>query len=79
MCVYIFLSYLVLAVQGLHCCSSFTLAVGLSRWQPLWLQLLGSGHAGSVIVARGLSCPVVCGISLDPALSLCVLRWQLDS
>ena len=38
-------------------------------WDP---QALG-------VVARGLSCPEVCGIFSDQGANLCPLRWQVDS
>ena len=34
---------------------------------------------GSVVVARGLSCPVACGVFPDQGLNLCPLHWQADS
>ena len=37
------------------------------------------GAWAPVIVAHRLSCPEVCGISLDQGSNLCVLHWQEDS
>ena len=47
-----------------------------------WLLLLwstGSRHAGSVVVAHGLSCSAPCGIFPGQGLNPCSLRWQADS
>ena len=33
----------------------------------------------SAVVASGLSCLAVCGISPDGGLNLCLLNWQVDS
>ena len=47
-----------------------------------WLLLLwstGSRHAGSVVVAHGLSCSVACGIFPDQGSNPCPLHWQADS
>lgn len=35
--------------------------------------------AGSVIVARGLTCPTACGIFPNQGLDLCPLQWQVYS
>ena len=37
------------------------------------LWLVGPEHAGSVVVAHGLSCAEACGIFLDQGLNLCSL------
>ena len=37
------------------------------------------GAWASVLVAKGLSCPVVCGIFWDQGLNSCPLPWQVDS
>ena len=37
------------------------------------------GHAGSVVMAHKLSCPMACGIFLDQGSTLCPLHWQMDS
>ena len=39
----------------------------------------GLQSMGSVIVARGLTCPKTCGIFSDRGLNLCPLHWQADS
>ena len=47
-----------------------------------WLLLLrstGSRHAGSVVVAHGLSCSMAYGIFLDHGSNPCPLHWQADS
>ena len=47
----------------------------------MWAQempLPGSVSAGSVIVVRGLSCPVACGNFPEQELNLCALHWQAD-
>ena len=36
-------------------------------------------HAGSVVVAHGLSCSTACGIFLDERLNQSPLHWQADS
>ena len=54
-------------------CSGFSL-----RWLLL-LRSTGSRRVGSVVVARGLSCSVACGIFLDQGSNLCPLPWQADS
>ena len=53
------LMLLILAVPGLRC-----LTRAFSRWgaQLLPLQSMGSRHAGSGVVAPGLSCPAAHGI-----------------
>ena len=37
------------------------------------------GHLGSVVLARGLSCPMTCRIFLDQGSNPCPLHWQADS
>ena len=53
--------------------------VGFSLWWLLLLQSTGSRHAGSVVVAHGLSCSVACGIFPDQGSNPCPLNWQTDS
>ena len=36
-------------------------------------------RAGSVVVARGLTCSVACGIFPDQGSNPCLLHWQADS
>ena len=43
------------------------------------LELLGSRARGSVVVVRGLSCPVACGIFSDKRSNPRLLYWQADS
>ena len=52
---------------------------GLSLSRPLLLWSTGSRRAGSVIVAHGPSCSVVCGILPDQGSNPCPLHWQADS
>ena len=68
------------AALGLHC-GLWTLLqpVGLSSCSPR-ASLVGLQSPGSVVVARGLSCPTARGIlvptsGMDP----CPLHWQVDS
>ena len=56
--------------QGLH-------SVVLSGLLSLWST--GSRHRGSVVVAHGLSCPMVCRIFPNQGMNLCPLHWQVDS
>ena len=37
------------------------------------------GHVGSVVVAHGLRCSMVCRIFLDQGSNPCLLHWQVDS
>ena len=53
--------------------------VGLSLLRPLPLRSTGSRHAGSVIVAHGLSCSAACGIFPDQGSNPCPPHWQADS
>ena len=53
--------------------------MGLSLSQPLLLRSTGSRRAGSVVVARGPSCSVACGIFPDQGSNSCPLHWQADS
>ena len=39
----------------------------------------GLQRAGSVVVARGLTCSVACGIFPDQGSNPCLLHWQADS
>ena len=52
---------------------------GLSLSRPLLLWSTGSRHAGSVVVAHGLSCSAACGIFPDQGSNPCPLNWQADS
>ena len=64
------------AASGGHSSSRCT---GLSLSRPLLLRSTGSRRAGSAVVARGLSCPVACGIFPDQGSNPCPLHWQADS
>ena len=50
--------------------SALSCLVGFSLWST------GSGHRGSVVVAHGLSCPMVCGIFLEQGSSWHSLALQ---
>ena len=39
----------------------------------------GLQREGSVVVARGLTCSVACGIFPDQGSNPCLLHWQADS
>ena len=39
----------------------------------------GLSHSGSVVGARGPSCPSVCGIFLEQGWNLCPLLWEAGS
>ena len=52
---------------------------GLSLSRPLLLRSTGSRHAGSVVVAHGLSCSAACGIFPDQGSNPCAPHWQADS
>ena len=54
-------------------CTGFTLPWLLLLWST------GSTHAGSVVVAHGLSCSAACGIFPDQGSNPCPLHWQADS
>ena len=81
----------ILAGLRLHCCaqafSSCSQLGLLSSWVRWASHLVASlvcraqvlGVQASVVVARGLSCPVTCGIFLDQGSNLYPLHWQADS
>ena len=54
-------------------CASFSL------WWLLSLQSRDSRHAGSIVMARALSCPMTCGIFLEQRSNPCPLHWLEDS
>ena len=64
------------AVSGGH---SSLRCTDLSLPWPLLLRSTGSRRAGSVVVAHGPSCSVVCGIFPDQGSNPCPLHWQADS
>ena len=53
--------------------------MGFSSQWLLLLQSMGSRHAGSVVVAHGLSCSTACGTFPDQGSNQCPLHWQADS
>ena len=81
-----------MAVLDLRCCVRAFFSWG--EWGPppplwcvhllWWLLFWGAwapGMQASVVVAHGLSCPVACGIFLDPrdwAPVSCIGRWSLN-
>ena len=70
---------------GLCCCTQVFSSCGewellfLLPW-PLLLRSMGSRHAGSVVVAHGLSCSIACRISQprDWTHVRCIGRWILN-
>ena len=64
------------AASGGHSSSRCT---GLPLSRPLLLRSTGSRRAGSVVVARGHSRSVACGIFPDQGSNPCSLHWQADS
>ena len=64
------------AASGGH---SSSWCAGLSLLWPLLLRSTGSRRAGSVVVARGLSCSAACGIFPDQGSNPCPLHQQADS
>ena len=66
---------------GLRCCSSFSLVVvgGLLIAVASLVEHSFQGTRASVVGARGISCPVACGIFPDQGSNLCPLLWQVDS
>ena len=56
-----------------HCVASLVAEHGL------WASTCQLQHAGSIVVAHGFSCPVVCGVLVDKGSNLCPLHWQVDS
>ena len=81
--IYFWLRWVFVAARGLSLVAVSSLLIAVAslaaehelqarRLQQLW-------HAGSVVVAHGLSCSAACGIFLDQGLNLCPLHWQVDS
>ena len=84
-----------LAVLGLHCCGGFfsscgeqgtyiavTFLVSEHGLEGLPASVTGAPRlwsTGSVVVAHGFSCSVVCGIFSDQGLNPRLLHWQADS
>ena len=69
-----FLQWLLVAEHGLGAQAAAVVACALSGCSLRTLQ-----SAGSVVVARKLSCAAVCGLFPDQGLNLCPLHWQADS
>ena len=81
---YFWLCWVFVSVRGLSLVAasgghSSSRCAGLSLSRPLLLQSTGFRRAGSVVVAHGPSCSVVCGIFPDQGLNPCSLHWQADS
>ena len=81
---YLWLCWVFVSVRGLSPVAasggqSSSRCAGLSPSRPLLLRSTGSRHAGSVIVAHGLSCSAACGIFPDQGSNPCALHWQADS
>ena len=82
--IYFWLCWVFVSVQGLSLVvasggHSSSRCAGLSLSRPLLLRSTGSRHAGSVVVAHGLSCSVARGIFPDQGSNPCPLHWQADS
>ena len=82
--IYFWLCWVFVSVRGLSLVvasggHSSLRCAGLSLSRPLLLRSTGSRHAGSVVVARGPSCPAACGIFPDQGSNPCPLHWQADS
>ena len=50
-----------------------------SLWRLLLVQIVGSRHAGSVVVVHRLSYSLVCGIFPDQGSNPRSLHWQVES
>ena len=82
--IYFWLCWVFVSVRGLSVVvasggHSSSRCAGLSLSRPLLLRGTGSRHAGSVVVAHGLSCSAACGILLDQGSNPCPLHWRADS
>ena len=82
--IYLFVCWVFISVRGLSLVAasgghSSSRCAGLSPSRPLLLRSTGSRHAGSVVVAHGLSCSAACGIFPDQGANPCPLHWQADS
>ena len=77
-----YFSFLSLTVLSLCCCARASHCGGSSGCGA---QAVGTGglqclqHAGSVVVAHGLSCSAACGIFPDQGSNLFPLQWQVNS
>ena len=82
--IYFWLCWVFISLRGLSLAAasgghSSSRCAGLSLSRPLLLRSTGSRHAGSVVVAHGLSCSAACGIFPDQGSNPCPLHWQADS
>ena len=82
--IYLWLCWVFVFVRGLSLVAasgdhSSSRCAGLTLSRPLLLRRTGSRRAGSVIVAHGPSCSVVCGIFPDQGSNPCPLHWQAES
>ena len=82
--IYFWLCWVFVSVRGLSLVvatadHSSSRCAGLSLSRPLLLWSTGSRCAGSVVVAHGPSCSVVCGTFPDQGSNPCPLHWQADS
>ena len=82
--IYFWLCWVFVAVCGLSLVAvsggySSLRCAGFSLWWLLLLRSTGSRHAGSVVVAHGLSCYAACGIFPGQGSNPCPLHWQADS
>ena len=81
---YFWLRWVFIAVRGLSLVAasggySSLRCTGFSLRCLLLLRSTGSRHAGSVVVAHGLSCSAARGIFPDQGSNTCPLHWQVDS
>ena len=82
--IYFWLCWVFVSVWGLSLVvasggHSSSRCAGLSLSWPLLFRSTSSRHAGSVVVAHGLSCSAACGIFPDQGSNPCPLHWQADS
>ena len=82
--IYFWLCWVFVSVRGLSLVAASgghasSRCAGLSLSWPLLLRSTGSRRTGSVVVARGPSCSVACGIFPDQGSNPCPLHWQADS
>ena len=82
--IYFWLCWVFVSARGLSLVAasgghSSSRCAGLSLSWPLLMRSTSSRHAGSVVVAHGLSCSAACRIPPDQGLNPCPLHWQADS
>ena len=82
--IYLWLCWVFVSVQRLSLVAasgghSSLRCAGLLLSRPLLLWSTSSRHAGSVVVAHGLSCSTACGVFPDQGSNPCPLHWQADS